>query len=169
LILDLEGIQGDRHYGYTAVSGGRLKRVYEPGTVFRNNRQWLAISPVEIKDIRNNLGLDSKLSPELLGANLLLEGVDNLSELAPLSYIVFSPNEDYLAKDPDNVTLVVYAQALPCKIAGRALVKPFDNESLESKFPKASIGLRGLCGWVEKGGIIKPGYTGWILKSKGLD
>ena len=77
-------------------------------------------------------------------------------------------NEDEPRREED-VTLVVYAQALPCKIAGKALAQIFDDDSLESKFPKAAIGFRGITGWVEKPGIIKKGYHGWVLTPKGKD
>lgn len=169
LELTCEGIIGDRHFGYTTISGGRFTTLYDKGTIVRNNRQWSAISPAEIEKIATNLGISGRLTPELLGINFLLEGLENLSALPPMSYIVLSPHEDFQPKRSDDVALVVYGQALPCTTAGRALIKPFDDPSLESKFPAAALGVRGTTGWVEKGGIIRPEYHGWILTPKGID
>ena len=169
LSFTLEGIEGDRHFGYETVSGGRFTTLYDRGTRVRNNRQWSAISPQEVKEIAKNLGVDSRLTPELLGINLLLDGVEKLSELPPMSYLVFSPHNNFQPRRQEDVTLVVYGQALPCTIAGKALVEPLGDETLERKFPKAALGYRGTTGWVERGGIIRPEYNGWVLTPKGID
>ena len=169
LEFSLEGIVGDRHHGFTAVSGGRMKGLYPKGTVVRNNRMWLGVSPQEIEAIAQGLSIDGRLTPELLGANLVLEGIDALSTLAPMTYLVFSPTEMGKPQDPDNVVLVVYGQALPCTIAGKVLANALGEPSLESRFPAAAIGRRGTTGWVEKGGIIRPGYTGLVYRATGKD
>ena len=169
LVFSSEGIQGDRHFGYETTSGGRFTTLYEKGTRVRNNRQWSAISPQEIDKIAKNLEVEGRLTPELLGINLLLEGVDKLSELPPMAYLVFSPHNNFQPRRAEDVTLVVYGQALPCIPAGRALVEPLGDATLKSRFPKAALGIRGTTGWVEHGGIIRPGYTGWILNPTGMD
>ena len=169
LDFTLEGIRGDRHFGHETKSGGRGTTLYQKGTTVRNNRQWSAISPEEVDEIARNLDVGKGLTPELLGINLLLAGINGLSKLPPMTYMVFSPYHDFQPGRPEDVTLVVYGQAMPCIIAGRALVKPLGDTSLEQRFPKAALGQRGTTGWVEHGGIIRSGYNGWILTPKGID
>ena len=169
LVFDLQGIKGDRHQGYETVSGNRFTTLYPKGTKVRNNRQWSAISSNEVIEISRNLGIQNRLTPELLGVNILLEGVDNISQLPSMRYLVLSPYDKFEPRRPEDVTLVIYGQALPCTIAGKALVEPFRDDSLEKEFPKCALGLRATTGWVEKGGIIKPKYNGWILTPKGID
>ncbi len=169
LTFTLEGIVGDRHSGYETISGGRFKTLYAPGTKVRNNRQWSAISPQEVDRIAENLGVSGRLTPELLGINLLLEGMEDLSKLPPMTYLVFSPHSTFQPGRSEDVTLIVYGQALPCTIAGKALVQPLSDPGLERGFPKAALGYRGTTGWVEHGGIIRPEYTGWVLTPKGID
>jgi len=178
LRLDIQGIQGDRHYGFEAKAGGRCKRLYQRGQVFRNNRQWSAIAREEIDAIDHKLNLGGKLSADMLGINILVEGVPKLSELplnGGLKYVVISPHQDeYLPGRPEDVVLVSYAQMIPCAVQGKALVHPYQDISLESRFPKAAmaegkISQRGIAGWVEKGGIIKPGNLIWILSANGRD
>ena len=160
LVLTPEGIVGDRHYGYLRDSDTRVKHLYKKGTPVRNNRQWLGISRREIWEIAVNLGVSiHSLTPELLGVNMLIDGIDRLSELPPLTHLVFSPHSYFEAGRDEDVVLVSYCQALPCAVAGKALVKPLSNDALEFGFPKAALGYRGLLGWVQKGGTIKPGYT----------
>ncbi len=169
LHFTLEGIVDDRHFGYETISGGRFTTLYEKGTLVRNNRMWSAISPAEIAQITANLGIAPQLTPELLGINLLIDGIDDLSTLGSMTYLVFSPHDTFEPKRTEDVVLVVYAQALPCRIAGKALVEPYKNEKLESQFPAAALGKRATTGWVEKGGIIKPGYNVWAMIPRGYD
>ncbi|MBI2573525.1 hypothetical protein HYV86_06690 [Candidatus Woesearchaeota archaeon] len=165
----LDGIVGERHRGFTTTSGGRFTTLYERGTQVRNNRMWSAISPFEVSKVAENLILGKKLTPELLGINLLLEGMDTISDLPQGSYLVFSPYSEFKPKREENVTLVVYGQALPCTVAGKALVEPLEDPTLERRFPKAAMGLRGTTGWVEKAGIVRPEYYGWVLTPTGKD
>ena len=169
LMLTTQGIVGDMHFGYETTSGGRFTTLYERGNTVRNNRQWLAVSPGEIEKIAGNLEIGSNLTPELMGINILIEGVDKLSDLPPMTYMVVSPNEEFKPKGPEDVVLVVYGQALPCAVAGKALGESIGDATLESRFPKGAMGLRGTTGWVEKGGIIKPDYNVFILNPTGKD
>ena len=169
LELNTQGVVGDRHYGYEAISGGRFTSLYKRGTFVRNNRQWSAISSQEVDEISRNLGIEGKLTPELLGINLLIEGVERLSELPPMTYLVFSQHDEFTPRSEGDVVLVVYGQALPCTVAGKALVEPCGDASLEKRFPKGALGLRGTTGWVEKGGVIRPNYSVFILTPTGRD
>jgi hypothetical protein len=167
--LTTQGINGDRHHGYTTQTGGRFGGMYKEGTTVRNSRQWSAISQEEIKRIAIKLNLDARLTPEMLGINLVLEGIPAISELAPMTHLLFSPHRDFAKEREEDVMLVVYAQALPCRIAGRAIARETGTSNVERMFPSAALGIRGTTGWVEKGGIIKPGYNGWALTPTGKD
>jgi len=162
LVLTTEGIVGDRHYGYLRDSDTRVKHLYKKGIPVRNNRQWLGISSSEIWQMAKTLSTPD-LTPELLGVNLLIDGVGDLSELPPLTHLIFSPFNIFEAGRDEDVVLVSYCQALPCTVAGKALAKPFNDASLETRFPKAALGYRGLLGWVQKGGTVRPGYTVHVM------
>ena len=188
LTLNPEGIVGDRHFGFTAITGGRTKKLYERGIQFRNNRQWCGISSDEINKIKCRLGLEKKLTPESLGVNLVIDGLEvdrpgGLSHLAPMTYLVISSDQgDYKGCRPDDVVLVVYAGMLPCKVAGLQLAGEYGNPDFERNFSKAALEMvdtgsnkkilttyRGSAGWIEKGGIIRPGNVVWALTPKGVD
>jgi hypothetical protein len=167
LELTTEGIVGDRHFGYQTFSGNRLTSSYARGTTVRNNRQWSAISPGELETLASNLNLSGSLTPEILGINILIEGVECLSQLSPMTYLTFSPESTFKAGRPEDTTLVVYGEVLPCTIAGKALAREFDDISLEGRFPRAAKGIRGTTGWVDKGGIIRPDYTVFVRTPTG--
>ena len=166
-VLDLKGVQGDRHYGFEATSGNRMKSLYERGTRVRNNRQWSAISLAEIKRVDDALGLEGKLTPGLMEVNLVIDGVDDLTQILPLPYLVIKPGPD--APLSQSVVLVGYAQMLPCTVAGKTIAEHFRRPEIKKAFPKAANEQRGLSGWVERGGIIRPGYHVQLLLPTGRD
>jgi hypothetical protein len=56
-----------------------------------------------------------------------------------------------------GVTIRVDGDRGPCRIAGKALSEQFEGrEDIEFAFPKVAKHRRGLVGWVEVPGIIKP-------------
>ena len=102
--------------------------------------------------------------------NLLINGLGELSKLKPMTYLVFSPHkEEFKPGRKEDVVLVVYAQALPCRIAGRAIAEALDFSPAEQNFAKAAIGYRGTTGWVEKAGFIRPDYKVFALTPTGQD
>jgi len=170
LTFTVEGVVWDRHFGHTRKSGTRQKSLYTPGTEIRNNRQWSAIATQELAVTRDNLGLEGKVTPELIGANLFLEGFPNLSDLPGGTYLVCTPHEgDFVPGRPEDVVLVNYAQNNPCAIAGKAVGEPHSRPDIESKFSKAAMGTRGIVGTVEQGGIVRPDYKVWIMHPIGID
>ena len=164
ITLTQEGIEGDVHFGYTRRSTKSSLHLCPLGTEIRNNRQWSAASPSEIKTIEERLELSSGLTAELLGINLEIEGAGPLTSLPGLTYLVFSDRPEFDPQREDNVLLVVYGGILPCAKAGRAIGAALGNPSIETKFPDVALGYRGTMGWVERGGILRPGQNGWILK-----
>ena len=148
LELDYEGIAGDFHRGYTRRSGGR-EPWYGRGTLMRNERQLSIVAPDELARIATAMSLDQVL-PEWIGANLLLEGVPDLSMLPAGTMLFFA----------GGVTLKVDGQNKPCRVAGRSIAENAglaDAEAVSMLFPKVAKRLRGLVAWVEKPGRIASG------------
>jgi len=150
VVADIGGFAGDRHYGFQKTAGVREKN-YDKGTLIRNRRQWSAVSEEELKIIAENMGVP-EIKPEWLGANLLLEGIPDLTKLPSLTQLIIS-----------DVNLVVYKENLPCIHPGDVIAEQYGNTELASRFLKASIGYRGLVGWIEKQGTIKVGDLVKIL------
>jgi hypothetical protein len=168
LELTMEGIAGDFHAGLTRQSGGR-EPWYPRGTVMRNERQVSILSAEELKLIAENLGLP-KVEGGWIGANLVLEGIPDLSFLPPRTLLFFE----------GGVTLRVDGYNAPCRLAGGsiamhvgarrkggALAAAFDDTpageidwtatDMALAFKDAAHMKRGLVAWVEKEGAIAPG------------
>lgn len=145
----LAGIPGDRHYGHTMISGGREKKVYPRGTEIHNNRQWSAVSSEELAAIAATMNLKT-VQPEWVGANLLLSGIPDLSHLPPLTRMKFFSGDEMTA------VLMIYGQNKPCIYPHQAMENIL-GKAIDIPFTKAAATCRGLVGWVEKPGVIKPG------------
>jgi MOSC domain-containing protein len=167
LSLSLEGIQGERHFGTDYKTGKRLRRMYKPGTMIRNNRQWSAISPAEMKEITGKLSLPGPVTPGLLGINIVISGLGVLNRLPPMTYLVFSHEAEFEPGREGDVVLVVFGGMGPCKITGRVLADYYQNPDLATAFPKKAIGFRGTTGWIEKGGLLAPGMFVFKLTPTG--
>ena len=166
-VLTPEGVIGDRHATFTMPADSRTTNLYPKGTVIRNNRQWTAISPADLQKISKNLG--AQVEAGMIGMNLLIDGIERFSEILRGSYLILFAGEASLPCSGNDVVLVVHGQVLPCTISGKALAVVHKRPDLEKRFPKASIGFRGISGWIEKGGIIRPGNVVWLLTPTGAD
>jgi hypothetical protein len=148
LSLTYAGIVGDLHSGLVRPSGAR-EPWYPRGTEMKNERQLSILSAEENAEVAATLGIPG-LEPGLIGGNLLLSGVQNLSLLPPRS-ILFFPSGAAVRIDGDNG---------PCRQSGRAIAAQFpDRPELEFAFVKAARYKRGVVGWVEREGDIRPGDT----------
>jgi hypothetical protein len=78
--LELDGIVGDRHRGLTRQTWEGDKQI--EGTWRRNERMWSAVSVEELASIEQAMNLAEPLEASSLGANLCLQGIPNLSQLA---------------------------------------------------------------------------------------
>ncbi|MDX8467630.1 molybdenum cofactor sulfurase [Mesorhizobium sp. VK23B] len=148
LRLGFDGIVGDFHAGATRRSGGR-EPWYPRGTEMRNERQLSLVAADELAIVAERMGI-AEIKPEWIGANLLIEGVPNLSMLPAGSLLFFK----------GGVTIKVDDQNGPCRIAGRSVAENAgmaDREAGSLLFPKAAKRLRGLVAWVEKPGTIRAG------------
>ena len=148
LRLGFDGISSDFHAGATRRSGGR-EPWYPRGTEMRNERQLSIVAADELAIVAERMGL-VQIKPEWIGANLLIEGVPNLSMLPAGTLLFFK----------GGVTIKVDAQNGPCRIAGRSIAQNAGMADIEAGallFPKSAKRLRGLVAWVEKPGTIKAG------------
>ncbi|MEZ5870767.1 MAG: MOSC domain-containing protein [Nitratireductor sp.] len=172
LPLSYDGIPGDFHAGLTRQSGSR-EPWYQRGTEMRNERQVSILSVEDMAAIADNLGV-SKIEPGWIGANLVLEGIADLSFLPPRSLLFFE----------GGVTLRVDGYNAPCRLAGGEIARhlnahrtggavlPEDTETASRSrdfdwtrtdmalaFKDAGHMRRGLVAWVEREGAITPGES----------
>lgn len=144
LEVNLEGIVGDKHAGFTKGADSR-NREYLRGSEMRNDRQWSAVSPEELAVIAELMGIP-QIDSGWIGANLALAGISNLTELPKGSKLVF----------PEDAVLLVEGENMPCVGPGEVIAAKYPDSGLKaSQFPKAAYGRRGLVGVVERPGIIK--------------
>lgn len=149
VIAELDGFVGDKHRGYSRVC---YEGDTEPeGTVRRNNRQWSAMSKEEVEEIQAALDLTEPLSPEDLGVNLVVEGIDAFSRLAKGTKLIF----------PSGATLVVEAYNPPCTEMGDKIASLYRTRSGQSLtrrlFLKEAKRKRGLVGVVDVPGTLAGG------------
>jgi len=141
-----DGMAGDTHLGLTRQSCTRVKLQYPVGTTIRNTRQVSALSQEELEKIKIAMGLD-QLEPGWLGANLVVSGIHDFSQLPPSSRLI--------AKN--GTSLVVDMQNAPCIYPGKIIEarKPGKGKS----FVKSALGIRGVTLWVECEGELRTGDT----------
>jgi hypothetical protein len=143
--VSFEGFVGDRHAGLTRAADMRTPW-FPKGALVRNTRQVSLVSTEELALIAEALGVP-QVQAAWLGANLELAGVLRLTQLPPGTRLFF----------PEDAVLVVEGENEPCRKAGRALEDHYpEREGLSSRFVKAAHHHRGLVGWVERAGLIRP-------------
>ena len=140
------GIAGEAHEGLTAASCGRMTAQYPEGTTITNTRQVSILSAEELAEIAARMGLDS-LSPTLLGATIVVEGIPDFSHIPPGSRL----------QATSGATLVVNLNNRPCTIPSRAMEKAYPG--FGKAFKPAANGRRGVVGWVEREGKLTLGDT----------
>jgi MOSC domain-containing protein YiiM len=147
--VELDGIVGDRHRSYTRETWSGDKQ--PKGTMRRNERQWSAVSVEELVGIQEALGLNESLSAATLGANLCLEGIEDLSHLP----------KGTLLKFPSGTELLVEEYNPPCHDMGKQLAAKHTTRSGEplgsTAFSKVAKLTRGVVGVVEVAGTISKG------------
>jgi len=148
ICANLEGIEGDRHAGWTRKADARVP-FYPRGTVIRNTRQVSLVSIEELAEMAAALGLPI-IEPSWIGANLAIIGVPRFSRLPPLTRLFF----------PDTCVLVLEGENHPCVFPGKALQAANPGiPGLVKSFPNAARHRRGLVSWVERAGTIRTGDT----------
>lgn len=148
ITLDLQGIPGTRHHGFTRKAGPR-EPWYRRGMEMRSGRQITVISREELAAIAAAMQVDA-IAPEWIGANIVTSGIPHFTLLPAGSRIVFA-----------DATLVVEAPNAPCKIAGTAIARHLTPGAapggLDLAFPAKAKGLRGVVASVERAGTIRCG------------
>jgi hypothetical protein len=151
LEIDAGGVIGGDHHGDNRSSGGRDRSLYPRDTVIRHHRQLCVVSRDDCKVLSQRLGVE--ITPELLGANLLLEGLDG----AALS-LAFMPRGTHLIVDgdlapksspPPRATLVHHVNQRGCGITGKSIADHYGNKTLVKAFRDASTEHRGILCSVE--------------------
>lgn len=151
--LTFVGLAGDIHAGMTRPACSRMP--WHPRrTPVANTRQISLLSVEECAVIADLLGVD-EIDPALLGANLVVSGLDDLSATAPATRLQF----------PSGATIFITEENGPCRQVGRKLAQAFDRPALEFDFVKAATRRRGLLGLVEREGAISPGDVVKLIAS----
>jgi MOSC domain-containing protein YiiM len=155
LDVTLDGIGGDRHGGLWRGAGPRepwLKR----GFPIRNDRQLTILSVEEMADLAQRLALP-EVPPELIGANLLVSGLPDLSRIAAGSRLAIGGSWAGQGHFDGQVLLRVEGYNHPCRGPGKKLALRFGRPELEFDFRKQATSLRGLILCVDAPGPIRPG------------
>ena len=151
LVLDHSGPVGDAHYGVTMKSDIRQRWLYPEDTEIRNQRQVSIVDLDELQAIASNLGIET-LEPGTIADNICTTGIENLTAMPLMSRLVFAHHED---PKQDGAVVVLGGENIPCTLAGEMVAERYGT--LPQKFPKASFHLRGVTGWVERPGVVRPG------------
>jgi hypothetical protein len=144
LVCDLGGAQGDRHYGETMQSDTRQAKVFPRGTTIRNHRQISIVDISELAQIADVMGLP-EIAPGTIADNICTTGIPHLTALAPMTRLVCE----------GGAVIMLGGENDPCVIAGRMVAAQYGSRP--EAFPKAAMGLRGVTGWIEHPGVIRPG------------
>lgn len=152
VVLDIAGIPGDRHYGLTRLSGAR-EPMYPRGTEIRNRRQISVVSAEECDQIAQQLGLNAVL-PEWLGANLLLRGLPNLTQLPTGSRLLL----------PSGAGLICEGENAPCRHPGKVIQTLHPTQpNLIKRFVPIAQRRRGIVCSIECPGTIVQGDSLRVL------
>jgi hypothetical protein len=148
IFAGLGGIEGDRHFGTSKKANVREQKFHERGTEIWNSRQWSAVSVEEMQAAAYEMGVPD-LRADWIGANFLVSGIPEFSKLPSMTRLVFS----------SGATLLVYDENHPCSLSARSVQKscPDMSDAQIASFVKSAMGRRGVVGWVERAGIIRPG------------
>jgi hypothetical protein len=142
----LPGLSIERHRGPSRAADARVPW-YPRGTPIRNSRHVSIVSGAELAAIAGALDIPEVL-PEWLGANMVVDGVPDLSMLPRGARLFF----------PGDLVIAVEDQNAPCRRPGRVIASRHrDREGLDLAFVKVAKRLRGLVGWVERAGTVQSG------------
>lgn len=144
LALDWGGAIGDRHHGETMRSNARQKEVFTRGTQIRNHRQVSIVDTAELARIAAALGIES-IDPGVIADNICTQGIERLTALPRMTRMEF----------PSGAVLMLGGENNPCTIAGGLVGDRYGTAA--HAFPKAAMRLRGVTGWVERPGAVRPG------------
>jgi MOSC domain-containing protein YiiM len=133
------GIEGETHAGVAVPSCTRMTPLYRKATPIANTRQVSILSVEELAQIAAMMGLEN-LSPSLLGATMVVEGIPDFSHIPPGSRL----------QGTSGATLVVNLNNRPCTIPSRAIEA--QHPGFGKAFTAAAKDRRGVVAWVEREG-----------------
>jgi hypothetical protein len=139
------GIEGDRHFGITAKADVR-QTMYPRGTVIMNRRQLSMVTVEELEEVALKMGI-AEIKPEWLGANIVLSGYPQLTEL-PMGIRMMLPGGGGIVCEGENE---------PCMGPGKQIANHYGDPRLGHQFVKLAHKKRGIVGYVEKPGELKVG------------
>ncbi|WP_186579280.1 MOSC domain-containing protein [Aquibacillus kalidii] len=152
--ITLGGIEGDRHFGITSLADSR-QPMYPRGTTIFNRRQLTITSVEECMEMADCLGVDY-IDPEWLGANVMVSGFPNLTNLPIGSRMIL----------PSGAGLLCMGENKPCTLPGEQIQVHFDQPNLTAKFVKAGFKRRGIVCLVEVPGLMAVGDEINILENE---
>jgi hypothetical protein len=144
IALTLDGPVGDCHTGATRKSDSRTLVLYKRKIDIRNVRQLTIVSEEELAEIATSLGVP-EVRPEWIGANIVTNGIPDLTLLPPSSRLQFS----------SGATIVADMENMPCSQIAETVARHYPATRLT--LVKAATHKRGLTAWVEREGTIKIG------------
>ncbi|MGG7566719.1 MOSC domain-containing protein [Rhodovulum sp. DZ06] len=146
LELGFDGAAGDCHGGATRPSCSRVIKQYpQRGTEIRNARQLSILSVEEMAATAHDMGI-SMLEPAWVGANLVIEGIPDFTQVPPASRLVAEDGTASIAIDMENG---------PCRFPADLIET--HHPGLGRGWTKAAMGRRGVVAWVERPGALKVG------------
>ena len=140
------GMPGEVHEGLTAPSCSRMTAQYPKGTTIRNTRQFSVLSAEELAEIASRMGVGA-LSPSLVGASMVVQGIPDFSHIPPGSRLQGS----------SGATLVVNLNNRPCTVPAPAIEAA--HPGCGARFKPAAAQRRGIVAWVEREGQFTLGDT----------
>ncbi|MCD9025258.1 MOSC domain-containing protein [Cohnella silvisoli] len=143
--VEIGGIPGDRHFGLLRPADSRQK-IYPRGALIANRRQISIVSQEECELIAIHLGIP-EIKPEWLGANIMISGLEKLTELPQGTRLIF----------PDGTGLICEGENLPCIGPGRVIETICNQSGLSHKFVPAAKKMRGIVCSIEREGCISRG------------
>jgi len=146
LHIGLQGIPGDRHYGFTRLAGAR-ERWYKGGTQIRSGRQLTLVAAEDLIAIAARMDLPG-IEPGWIGANVVVSGIPQFSLLPWGSRLFFG----------EGAVLVNEGENAPCRFAGAEIARAYpERAGLDMLFVKAAKESRGIVASVERAGVLAPG------------
>ena len=145
--LSFDQSEQDVHSSRLRMSCSREGSLMGKGTEMLNLRQFSAVSVEELSEMARRLKV-AEVKAEWLGANLLIEGIPEMSKI-PRGSRLFFPSGAVLQSSGDNG---------PCKHAGRAVIEQLPGRGItETAFIRAAIERRGIVGFTVREGKLSVG------------
>jgi len=146
IIVDSLGIVGDRHHSVSHRSSGREGSLYPKGTVIRQHRHLCVVCSYDCRILSENLGVE--ITPELLGANVLLERSDgedySISEIPAGTHMIVFPKESHEIPRPPIATIVHFVKQQGCGVTGNAIAHAYGDKGLVKELREKSKDNRGI-------------------------